>query len=84
MDKLEENFQKVGPKRNYFKDWYEQKFFKSNNRLYTVKICKMYDRTKFWRQTDPEKFLDINDPETLFGRPFKAELVPVEWGTRRS
>ena len=26
----------------------------------------------------------MTDSETLFGRPFEAELVPVEWGTRRS
>ena len=26
--------------------------------------------------------MEMTDPETLFGRPFKAELVPVERGTR--
>ena len=26
MNELEENFQKIGPKQNYFKDWHEQIF----------------------------------------------------------
>ena len=49
MDELEENFQKIRPKQNYFKDWHEQIFFKSNDRLYPVKICEITGRAKFWR-----------------------------------
>ena len=61
-----------------------QKFWRQTDRAIHRRICKITARTKFSKMTDPEKFLDINHPETLFGRPFKAELVPVERGTRRS
>ena len=30
------------------------------------------------------KLIQRLTPVPLFGRPFKAELVSVEWGTRRS
>ena len=75
MDELEENFQKVGPKQNYFKDWHEQTF-KSNDRVYTVKICKVNDRTKFSNDWPGDAFWIWMHPRRFLGALLKPSLCP--------